>query len=141
MDGIPPCAPALEITPTEMNLQFEAFSRTFDKQFYANGWKIFTELRKSNPNLALPRIQSWRLYDTAFTWPKIRTYEFVNEQLDKLQHYQDNANVNLSNSIAINNFVNAAKEVRQALRSKYQNDFVDPAFTDSWDRFEKEQEK
>jgi len=57
--------------------------------------------------------------------------------LYKLQKFQDNANLNLNNSVAINNFVNAARQVRADLKSKYQGVFVDPAFTDAWERDDK----
>jgi len=42
--GLPACAPALELTQKELDLQMESFSRTFDKQFYSNAWKIYSEL-------------------------------------------------------------------------------------------------
>jgi len=82
--GLPACAPALELTQKELNLQMESFSRTFDKQFYANAWKIYSELSKINPATPLPSIQSFQLYDKAFTWPRVRAYEFTQEQLYKL---------------------------------------------------------
>lgn len=79
-----PCAPALINTPHELALQFEQFSRTLDTKFYENGMKILAELRKGNALEALPAISSFQLYDSAFTWPRVRAYQFVQEELNKL---------------------------------------------------------
>ena len=136
-DMAAPCEPALTLTRHEMDLQFEQFSRTFDTKFYDNGMKILAELRKTNSLESLPAINSFSLYDTAFSWPRVRAYQFVQEELNKLQHYQDNANVNLTNSQSIKNFVSAAKEVRSALKAKYEDSFTDPAVVDVWEREEK----
>lgn len=73
------------------------FSRTFDKIFYKNAWDIFQKLKEKNPKQASPQINTWELYDRAFTFLRIRKYPFTIEQLNKLEQFEDNANLNLTN--------------------------------------------
>jgi len=70
------------------------------------------------------------MYDRAFTFQRVRKYNFVLEQLNKLELYEDNANLNLTNMEAINKFVKAGKEVQSALKSRYAEFFKDPATID-----------
>jgi hypothetical protein len=129
-ETIPKCAPALELTLEEMNMQMNLFSRTFDKIFFSNAWEIFTKLKEKNPKLEAPKITTWELYDRAFTFQRVRKYSFVIELLNKLEQFEDNANLNLSNTEALINFVNSASEVQKTLTTKYGDAFKDPAKTD-----------
>jgi hypothetical protein len=80
-----------------MNLQMNLFSRTFDKIFYKNAWNIYKNLKEKNASLNAPKISSWEMYDRAFTFQRVRKYKFVIEELNKLEQFEDNANLNLTN--------------------------------------------
>ena len=78
----------------------------------------------------MPQISSWEMYDRAFTFQRVRKYAFTIEQLNKLEQFEDNANLNLSNSEAVTNFINNAKSVRKAISEKYKDAFKDPVALD-----------
>jgi len=80
-----------------MNLMMNLFSRTFDKIFYSNAWQIYQGLLEKDPKTPAPKINTWELYDRAFTFQRVRKYAFVIEQLNKLEQFEDNANLNLTN--------------------------------------------
>ena len=113
-----------------MNYQMNLFSRTFDKQFFANAWEIYSKLKKQGLNVKQPLITSWELYDKSFLWQRVRKYPFVIEQLNKLEQFEDNANLNLTNEQALTAFVNNARQVRDALKYRYGDAFKDPATVD-----------
>jgi hypothetical protein len=129
-ENIPACEPALELTAENMRLQMNLFSRTFDKVFFANAWEIYSKLKKQGVNVKQPQINTWELYDKAFLWQRVRKYPFVIEQLNKLEQFEDNANLNLTNEVALTAFVNNARQVRAALKDKYGDAFKDPALVD-----------
>jgi len=104
----------------------DQFSRKFNPQNYANAVEIAKELGK-----AVPRIHSWDLLDKAFTFPRVRRYQFVQENMDMLEHFEDNLNTNISNSVALANFAKVGKTVVANLNNKYHNgEFADPSKTD-----------
>lgn len=41
------CEEALDVTPEEMHIQMDYFSRHFDRKYYDNAMKIWGELRKN----------------------------------------------------------------------------------------------
>jgi len=48
--------------------------------------------------------------------------------MDMLEHFEDNANTNISNSVNIANYVKVAKTVVANLKAKYHDgEFADPA--------------
>ena len=49
------------------------------------------------------------MYDKAFTFQRVRNYPFTNDKMNQLEAVEDNANLNLNNSEAINNFVTSAR--------------------------------
>ena len=52
----------------------------------------------------------------------------VQDNMDMLEHFQDNLNLNISNSTAMENFLRTANAVRDALNNKYHDgEFDDPA--------------
>ena len=55
--------------------------------------------------VSVPRVHTWELLDTAFSFPRIRRYQFVQENMDMLEHFEDNLNTNVSNSINVANFM------------------------------------
>jgi len=80
-----------------MEMQMNLFSRTFDKIFYKNSQEIFKQLHEKDQSLKSPKISTWELYDKAFKFQRVRKYKFVIEELNKLEQFEDNANLNLSN--------------------------------------------
>ena len=59
------------------------------------------------------------LYDKSFTYPIVRNYEFSEESLTELEHFEDNLNKNPNNSLALTRFIEVAQKVRSGLSLKY----------------------
>ncbi len=59
------------------------------------------------------------LYDKSFTYPIVRNYEFSEESLAELEHFEDNLNKNPNNSLALTRFIEVAQKVRSGLSLKY----------------------
>jgi hypothetical protein len=126
-----PCV-YLEESVGELEYQMEMFSRTLDPRHWTNVLNIYDALKKKGTK-SLPKLQvkTWDLYDKAFTFPRIRRYNFVCENMDMLEHFQDNLNTNISNSVHMENFLRVANTVRTNLLTKYHDgEFVDPALYD-----------
>ena len=130
----------LDETQDELNYQVDMFSRTLDSRHWKNVVNIAEALHKktgATPKLA---VHTWELYNNAFAYPRVRKYNFVNENMDMLEHFEDNLNTNISNSVHFQNFLRAATAVRQNFNVKYHNgEFDDPAKHDP--RVEAEQKK
>ena len=102
----------VEVSPTSMAKEMERFSRTFNKKHYDNAVKVYDNLKRDGYKGNFPKVSTWELYDKAFTWPRIRRYEHVNEGMNTLEHFEDNLNSNLSNGKHINSFIKHAKDVQ-----------------------------
>ena len=115
----------LDETQQELDYQLEMFSRTLDTRFWTNALNVAKEITKAGGS---PKwyVKTWELYDKAFSFPRIRRYAFVQENMDMLEHFQDNLNTNITNSQHMDNFLRVANLVRQNLNGK----FVDGEFTD-----------
>ena len=51
--------------------------------------------------------------------------------MNMLEHFQDNLNMNISNEVAMENFLRVANTVHTNLKTKYHDgEFIDPADTD-----------
>jgi hypothetical protein len=123
-----PCV-YLDETIGELEYQMEMFSRTLDPRHWTNVLNIYGALKKKGTK-DLPKLQvkTWDLYDKAFSFPRIRRYNFVCENMDMLEHFQDNLNMNISNSVHMENFLRVANTVRTNLKTKYHDgEFTDPA--------------
>jgi len=72
------------------------------------------------------------LYDKSFSFPKVRNYDYAVEQMNELEHFEDNLNNNLSNALALERFITVAKKVRANLNDKYDIGFVDPGVESDW---------
>ena len=72
------------------------------------------------------------LYDKSFSFPKVRNYDYAVQQMNELEHYEDNLNSNLSNKLALTRFVEVAKKVRANLNDKYDIGFIDPGVEGDW---------
>ncbi len=125
-----PCV-YLDETQDELDYQVDMFSRTLDARHWKNANAIAGVLGKKNAGAAGMKIKTWELYDKAFSFPRVRRYGFTNDNMDLLEHFQDNVNLNSSNQVNFDNFVRTAKQVQSNLNTKFHNgEFNDPANTD-----------
>jgi hypothetical protein len=117
------CTERLWESVDEMNWQMDQFSRKFDIQNYKNAVEISKELKKK-----LPPVHTWELLDKAFSFPRIRRFNEVQENMDMVEHFQDNLNTNISNLKNVQNFIRVGKTVVAELKEKYHDgEFSDPA--------------
>ena len=93
----------------------EMFSRTFDRKYYDNAVSIQKDIKQAS----LPRVNAWELYDAAFAFPRVRRYDIVNQNMEMLEHFQDNLNTNISNLVNVANFIRAGQAVKQNLKERY----------------------
>ena len=129
--GAPACPPPLAITEDELNYQLGEFSRNFDMKNWDNAMEIKGKLAEagSTPKFA---VTTKELYDHSFSFPKVRNYDYAVQQMNELEHYEDNLNSNLSNKLALTRFVEVAKKVRANLNDKYDIGFIDPGVEGDW---------
>ena len=127
----PACPPPLAITEDELHYQLGEFSRNFDNKNWANAMTIRGKLAESGqtPKFA---VTTKELYDKSFSFPKVRNYDYAVQQMNELEHYEDNLNSNLSNTLALTRFVEVAKKVRANLNDKYDIGFIDPGVEGDW---------
>ena len=125
------CPEPLEITEDNMHYQLGEFSRNFQMDNWNNAMTIKGKLNKGGvfPKFA---VTTKELYDKSFSFPKVRNYDYAVQQMNELEHYEDNLNSNLSNGLALERFVNVAKKVRANLNDKYDIGFVDPGVEGDW---------
>lgn len=121
----PACPPPLEISEEELSFQLGSFSRNFDMTNWNNAMEVAAGLAKSGktPRFA---VTTKELYDKSFSFPKVRNYDYAVENMNELEHYEDNLNKNLSNKLALVRFIEVAKKVRANLNDKYDIGFIDP---------------
>ena len=77
-----PCV-YLDKTAAELEYQVDMFSRTLDPRHWTNAQNI-------NGALATPQklaVHTWELYDHAFSFPRVRRYQYVQENMDMLEHF------------------------------------------------------
>jgi len=122
----------LDETTDELDYQIDMFSRTLDPRHWTNAVNISKAIGTKTgafPNIA--KIHTWELYDRSFSFPRVRRYNFVNENMDMLEHFQDNLNTNISNSVHMANFLRVAATVRRNFAEKYSDgEFADPGQVD-----------
>jgi hypothetical protein len=120
------CEPRLWIDKEELQWQMDQFSRGCDIKNYENALKIADKL-----GMKPPRVHAFELNDEAFSFPRVRRYDDIQANMDMLEHFQDNLNTNISNSVNADNFVRVCKTVRKNFNDKYHNgEYDDPANTD-----------
>ena len=113
------------------------FSRTLDPRHWTNALAIEKALTEKGAHPKL-QVHTWELYDKAFSFPRVRQYGFVQENMDMLEHFQDNLNTNISNSAHMSDFLRVATTVRQNMNTKYHNgEFADPGSVDPREEAEK----
>lgn len=122
----------LDETQDELDYQIDMFSRTLDPRHWTNVVNIAEAMtKKQGLKPVIAKVHTWELYDTAFSFPRVRRYNFVNENMDMLEHFQDNLNTNISNSVHMANFLRVARTVRGNFNEKYHDgEFNDPGNTD-----------
>ena len=122
----------LDETQDELDYQMDMFSRTLDPRHWTNVLNIAKAMGKANGGKA-PRlsVHTWELMDKSFAFPRVRRYNFVQENMDMLEHFQDNLNTNISNLQNVDNFIRVGKTVQKNFNHKYHDgEFADPAKTD-----------
>jgi|TARA_B110000238_G_scaffold166902_1_gene182769 hypothetical protein len=125
-----PCV-YLDETQDELDYQVDMFSRTLDARHWKNAQNIAKAMGKNGTSAAGLKIHTWELYDTAFSFPRVRRYGFTNDNMDMLEHFQDNVNLNSSNEVNFSNFLRTAQQVHANLLEKFHNgEFSDPALFD-----------
>ena len=125
------CPPPLEISEEELSYQLGQFSRNFEMTNWNNAMHIAAELaaQGKQPRFA---VTTKELYDKSFSFPKVRNYDYAVENMNELEHYEDNLNKNLSNKLALHRFIEVAKKVRANLNDKYDIGFIDPGVEGDW---------
>ena len=120
-----------------MEKEIDLFSRTLDESHFHTAEHILGELKKGGYKGKLPPVHTWELYDTSFTFPRVRRYDLVEHEMNTLEHFQDNLNVNISNSRLLHKFIHHAKLVRSSFNAKYHDgEFKDPANENPWEEKE-----
>ena len=130
------CEEALNYTQTGLDEQMEYWSRNLSLEYYENAKKIWKNLTDNVPGYkGVLDTHTFELYDKAFEFSRVRRYQDVQENMDMLEHFEDNLNMNPMNSKALANFLRVATTVRKNFQNKYAGDggFVDPANTDPFD--------
>ena len=117
------CEERLWIDQNELNWQIDQFSRKFDKKNYDNAVTIAGKL-----GVPIPKVYTWELLNNSFKFPRIRRFETVQENMDLVEHFQDNLNLNLSNSVAVENFIRSASAAVHNIADRYHDgEFANPA--------------
>ena len=83
LDASRPDCVYLDETNDELSYQIDMFSRTLDPRHWTNVLNI--EKKLAEPRLL--HVHTWELYDKAFSFPRIRRYEYVQENMDMLEHF------------------------------------------------------
>ena len=139
LDLTKPACEYLDETDAELGYQMDMFSRTLDPRHWTNVLNIAEALKKANGSHPKLQVTTWELYDKSFSFPRVRRYNFVNENMDMLEHFQDNLNTNISNSVHMANFLRVAHTVKDNFNTKYHDgEFADPALVDPWDLLDDE---
>jgi hypothetical protein len=117
----------LDETQAELDYQLDMFSRTLDPRHWTNAQNIAQALHKKSGATPKLQVHTWELYNDSFSFPRVRRYSFTNENMDLLEHFQDNLNTNPSNSVHMQNFLRVANTVRRNFNAKYDDgEFDDP---------------
>ena len=134
-----PCV-YLDETQDELDYQVDMFSRTLDPRHWTNVLNIQKAMKENTGKAPAVQVHTWELLDKAFAFPRVRRYELVQENMDMLEHFQDNLNTNISNNVHMENFLRVANTVKHNFSAKYHDgEFDDPANHDP--KVEAEQEK
>ena len=70
-------------TAGELTAQLDKFSKTLNRENWNNAVTIKGALGSS----AKLEVHTWELYNKAWSWPRVRRYPYVQENLDLLEHF------------------------------------------------------
>jgi hypothetical protein len=99
-----PCV-YLDETQEELDYQVDMFSRTLDPRHWTNAQNVAKAIGADPSKL---KVHTWDLLDKAFSFPRVRRYNFVNDNMDMIEHFQDNLNLNVTNNRNMENFLRVA---------------------------------
>ena len=71
----------------ELDYQVDMFSRTLDPRHWTNVVNIAKAMEKKQGKHPRLQVHTWELYDKAFSFPRVRRYNFVGENMDMLEHF------------------------------------------------------
>merc|ERR550514_520925 len=74
----PPCV-YLDETQAELDYQVDRFSRTLDPRHWTNVVNLRNALSKKTGSTPKLQVHSWELLDKAFSFPRVRRYQYVQE--------------------------------------------------------------
>jgi hypothetical protein len=77
----------LDETEAELQYQVDMFSRTLDPRHWTNVLNIQKAIKKATGKVPAVAVHTWELYDKSFSFPRIRRYQFVQENMDMLEHF------------------------------------------------------
>ena len=77
-------------------------------------------------------MKTWELFDRAFSFQRVRSHGDVAENMNHLEVFEDNINLNITNETSINKFVAEANKVKSYFVEKYGSAFSDPAKVDPY---------
>ena len=80
-----PCV-YLDETQEELDYQVDMFSRTLDSRHWTNVQNVAKAMKKAGKKPYM-YVHTWELYDKAFSFPRVRRYGFVGENMDMLEHF------------------------------------------------------
>lgn len=77
----------LDETREELDYQVDMFSRTLDPRFWTNVVNLSKALNKNGQKYAAIQVHTYELYDKAFSFPRVRRYQYVQDNLEMLEHF------------------------------------------------------
>jgi hypothetical protein len=82
----PPCV-YLDETTDELQKQVDLFSKTLDTRHWTNVLNIAGALKDKSGEAPKLQVHTWELYDKSFSFPRVRRYQYVQENMDMLEHF------------------------------------------------------
>ena len=116
----------MNFTRDGLRYELEMFSKKLTTENYENALKIYDFLKNKRGYTGEFQIYTYELFDRAFTFPRVRRYNDVMDNLTMLEHFEDNLNLNPTNKKHLANFLRVARTVRDNLNDKYKDSFKDP---------------
>ena len=80
-----PCV-YLDETQAELDHQIDLFSRRLEPKHWTNAMNIAKALTLDGKSPKI-YVHTWELYDKAFSFPRVRRYQLVQENMDLLEHF------------------------------------------------------
>ena len=114
-----------------MKEELNMFSRTLDPDHLKDAMEIREELVDDNSSIDEVLINTKELYEHAFKFANVASYDNVIAQLTEIQNAQDNLNQNTNNPILVKKFIEVAQKVKKNFKKAYNDDWIDPASNES----------